>query len=374
MHLKAIIAAFLLTLLSSSVVYADPRVALTASAQKTVVFISSSYYDPATDSVKPGEEGTGVIVSSAGDFLTDNHVIKDWLAQSDENKKRHPLRVSIEDRGNTLNEVIYLGSDPDKDLSLFRLLAKRQYAHAAVCYEAQLASSQDLEAYGFPDGGFFTPEQVSFSNDEGEEGRYSAVFQARHGMSGGPVFDVASGKLVGLVEGGVDESVVTNFITPLRWAKALIESKTLVKQDCSGAGPTPIAPHPSRLFDVRVAATPDTVAIDTNGLSEVDFAFTQNSDFDMRVLCEDSQWRVPDGRAIGAADMCGRILGGSFVVKANSTGILRDNIYLPADVVAAARSYSSDTVELEQTFHFSDADGHEGVAPALVRIRLSPRQ
>src|ERR1700712_926043 len=68
---------------------------LAAKAQDSLVFIATKYFDANTNQTKAAGSGTGFVITTSGLVLTAYHVVKDWNAQSDDDKANNTLRVRL---------------------------------------------------------------------------------------------------------------------------------------------------------------------------------------------------------------------------------------------------------------------------------------
>ena len=207
---------------------------LDAKASKTTVYVNVIYYDQKTSTTKTATSGTGVLISGHGDVITAYHVIKDWLSQDDDNQKKNPIMVMTGSRFAESLQVSYQTGDKDADVALFRIRRPGTYDAAPVCYVRDLSMRAAIVSYGFSNGHDLTPVTGTFSNANGDDNRWEAAIRFAEGMSGGPVYN-DKGFVAGMVKGGIPYSDATSFITPISWARNLIEARTGVKPGCFGS-------------------------------------------------------------------------------------------------------------------------------------------
>jgi hypothetical protein len=207
---------------------------LDAIASKTTVYVNVNYYDPKTSTTKTATNGTGFLISEHGDVVTAYHVIKDWFSQDEDNQKKNPITVMIGSRFAEPLEVSYETGDKDADVALLRIRRPGTYNYAPFCYVHDLSMRATIVSYGFANGHELTPVSGTFSNANGDDNRWEAAVPFAQGMSGGPVYN-DRGFVVGIVKGGIPSSDATSFITPIAWARALVEARTGVKPSCFGS-------------------------------------------------------------------------------------------------------------------------------------------
>lgn len=202
---------------------------ISEKAKPTTVYLSITYFDKLINDVKT-TEGSGVIISAQGYILTDYHVIQGWLDSSAEEQQKHPLKAHI--GGSKFKPeypIAYDTREKNADIALLHILDPNKYQFAPICYDAGIGAGSPLVAFGYPNDTDFAVVPGNFNNLNGENNRWLATIAFSHGMSGGPVYN-DKGYVIGLVYGGTDTA--TNLITPLRWAKSIIENRTTVASAC----------------------------------------------------------------------------------------------------------------------------------------------
>ncbi|MGY5777271.1 S1 family peptidase [Rhizobium sp. LEGMi135b] len=220
--------------------YAASLTEIVSRDRFSVAYITGDYFDDKTNTVQHGSTGTGFIVSGNGYIITATHVIKDWLNQSDDNRKKFPLFGKIGSKNSSEKiELQVIAADLISDISLLRFADNtKTYQPAPLCFDGdpKLVSGSPIYALGFPNDSDLSPVQGSFSNDNNPNGYLEASIAFSPGLSGGPVYN-SDGKVVGIVEGGIAFSSTTNFIIPLRWARSILSDRTTATSKCV-AGPT----------------------------------------------------------------------------------------------------------------------------------------
>ena len=182
--------------------------------------------------------GTGIVISSNGQIITNNHVVE---SSADGGS----LTVSFNDGSNT--KATILGRDPVTDLAVIKAAGKSGLQPAALGSSANLAVGQQVVAIGSPYGldGTVTSGIISKLNrpvaSSDAEGASQTVFPAiqtdaaiNPGNSGGPLVDL-KGQVIGInsairTNGSVDSgSIGLGFAIPIDLAKNV--SRQLVKGD-----------------------------------------------------------------------------------------------------------------------------------------------
>jgi putative serine protease PepD len=185
--------------------------------------------------VKGGQEsgsGTGIIISSDGDILTNNHVVD--VAGED-----GTITVAFNDGTNTKAEII--GTDPKTDLAVIKAEGKTGLAAASLGSSADLKVGQEVVAIGSPFGLESTVTQgiisalnrpVSSSDGSGVSAQRT-TFPAvqtdaaiNPGNSGGPLVDLQGNVIAinsairsGTTTSGDAGSIGLGFAIPIDLAK-----------------------------------------------------------------------------------------------------------------------------------------------------------
>ena len=243
----------------------DLRVQITTDARPTVVFIKFNRVDPISGANAPSF-GSGFIVDKSGLVVTARHVVEPWLNQAaakenpDEEKAQNPLMgfiSSIHDP--TPIELEYLDGNAVSDVALLRLKFKKEYPVSKVCFVTAIDSGTEILAFGFPFGKEFVPFTGIMSNDDAPDGRWSANINFENGASGGPVFDVRRGRVIGLVKGGLTmtRGTTETAVTSVRYVTPVIRLRTIltdhgVDSDCGATGGPPPAAGQIDLNDKSV--------------------------------------------------------------------------------------------------------------------------
>ena len=230
-----------------------------------MVYIKADYFDNKTGSRQAGTPGSGFIISKEGYVLTATHVIKDWLLQSDEEKREQPLFGRINSRFASEIAMRVVSADIPLDVALLRFADQsKTYQPVSVCLDPDLHLGQKIYALGFPNDHELSSSPGVFNNDNNNAGLIEGTLAVDPGMSGGPVYN-DKGVAIGMVEGGVALAEATKFIVPLRWVRSLLLDRTSAKPACSrDAEITPVSakydvPNPEafcrRLLEVQKASS-----------------------------------------------------------------------------------------------------------------------
>lgn len=194
--------------------------AISQESESTTVKIYAPYLD-SNKNLKT-ETGTGVIVSQSGEILTAYHVVEGWTKLSPEDQKLHPMSVTIGSKFATLLPISIVVPDTNGDLALLRILAPGKYSSAPLCFLSNFPKGEALYAFAFPNENDLTPLTGIFGTSLAPDGRWTAVAPFDFGASGAPAYNTA-GVVIGLIRGG--SSVTSNQITPILWAKGLLENR-----------------------------------------------------------------------------------------------------------------------------------------------------
>ncbi len=236
LRLLAVLATLVLPSLGSTIAGELSGAQISAEAQKSVVYIAIKYYDENIQEMKDGEVGTGFIVSPDGYFVTDYHVIREWLAQDAEHQQQSPIVARLGSKFGPVLDVLVAARDEPDDLALLKIRNSGTYQPANLCFAGGLQAGEAVYAFGFANGQEFTATPAgSFSNANSDDGRWEASFNNAHGMSGGPLYD-RFGSVVGVIRSTIEMQNATNFVTPLLWARQMIASRTSVTERCGRDG------------------------------------------------------------------------------------------------------------------------------------------
>ncbi len=200
---------------------------LPEKARQSIVYIYFDATDPDFGD-KVTVQGTGFVVSGNGYVLTAAHLFKSWLRQNGGDKQSNLIRGTIRDKPGFVAESPFVlslidpGDPAAQDIALLKLpdpAASRPYIAAAICFQEStgLKSGDDLEAFGFPLDQSFQPIGVMLGTQNARGGRWGATSAFDQGMSGGPVYS-KNGFVVGIVEGGLENSNAVRWITPINYA------------------------------------------------------------------------------------------------------------------------------------------------------------
>jgi putative serine protease PepD len=184
--------------------------------------------------------GTGIIISSDGEILTNNHVVESAADGGS-------ITVAFNDGSNAKAEI--LGRDPVTDLAVIKADGKSGLQPATLGTSADLQVGQEVVAIGSPFGlestvtsGIISALNRPVASSDGG-GRDQTVFPAiqtdaaiNPGNSGGPLVDL-QGRVIGInsairSNGGISTdagSIGLGFAIPIDLAKNV--SKQLVKGD-----------------------------------------------------------------------------------------------------------------------------------------------
>ncbi|MET0929770.1 MAG: trypsin-like peptidase domain-containing protein [Aeromicrobium sp.] len=195
--------------------------------------------------VKGGEEsgsGTGIIISSDGDILTNNHVV-DVAGDSG------TITVAFNDGTNTTAEIV--GVDPKTDLAVIKAAGKTGLTAATLGTSADLKVGQEVVAIGSPFGlestvtqGIVSALNRPVSSSDGSGTAAPTTFPAvqtdaaiNPGNSGGPLVDLQGNVIAinsairsGTTTSGDAGSIGLGFAIPIDLAKNVSKQLLAGKQ------------------------------------------------------------------------------------------------------------------------------------------------
>jgi S1-C subfamily serine protease len=167
-------------------------------------FVRSSYTGAPSNS-EPLGSGTGMILTSSGEVLTNNHVIEGATA----------IRVTIPSSGRTYPADV-VGADPTHDVALIQLVGSSGLTPVSVGASSDLRVGEQLVAIGNALGHGGTPyistgtiaaldQTITAVGGIGGQERLHGMIQMdapiSPGESGGPIAD-RSGQVVGMITAG----------------------------------------------------------------------------------------------------------------------------------------------------------------------------
>jgi len=216
---------------------------LAAKAQDALVFIATRYFDENTGQTKAAGSGSGFVITADGLVLTAYHVVKDWNAQSDEDKQNNPLRIRLGSSHGDEVDAQIVGINDQYDVALLQILRPGTYAATGVCFANTLEPGEEVTGFGFPEGLERQSSPGTFGNASADNGRWAVSFNNAEGMSGGPLYD-RFGDVVGIIRGTYGGQGASNVVTPVRRARSLIEDQTRFTEECLRDTPAEPAPLP----------------------------------------------------------------------------------------------------------------------------------
>lgn len=218
-------------------------------------------------------QGSGVIIGSDGQVLTNNHVVE----------SSSEIRVSLSDGREFEAEI--LGTDPNTDLALLRLKEARDLPVAKLGDSDRLAVGDWVMAIGNPFG-LEATVTVGVLSGKGRvigAGPYDDFLQTdasiNPGNSGGPLFNI-SGEVVGINTAIVKGGQGIGFAIPINLAKDIsrqLAKDGKVERGFLGVGAQTLTPAlrralslPSETKGALVASIVPGSAADKAGLSPSD--------------------------------------------------------------------------------------------------------
>ncbi|MEJ2117969.1 MAG: serine protease, partial [Alphaproteobacteria bacterium] len=174
--------------------------------------------------------GTGFVVSSHY-VLTAAHVFEKLNELPLEQRKNVIIRGSLLDKpgdGGSSPFPLTIADQSeaeDHDIVLLRLPDNTAILSVApICLnrpDRTVAPGEEIFAFGFPYNENFQPVRGTLGTQNAPGERWFASIAFAPGMSGGPVYS-AKGYVMGLVNGGLENTDAVRYITPLKFATRLL--------------------------------------------------------------------------------------------------------------------------------------------------------
>ena len=215
-------------------------------------FARSSYIGASSPS-QPLGSATGMILSTSGEVLTNNHVIQGATS----------IRVTIPGSGRTYSASV-VGADPSHDVALIKLDGASGLTPVTVAAPSGLHVGEKLVAIGNALGRGGTPtisagtvdaldRTITASGGPGGQEHLHGVIEMNApispGESGGPVAD-SSGQVVGMITAGQQSEEST--ISRTSFAISVDDAMSIVNSIRSGHGSSSIILGPRGFLGVQV--------------------------------------------------------------------------------------------------------------------------
>lgn len=227
--------------------------AVTPGVVDVNTFARSSYTGTSSRS-EPLGAGTGMILTSSGEVLTNNHVIEGATS----------IRVTIASSGDTYAAIV-VGADPTHDVALIQLEGASGLTPVTLGASSDLRVGERLVAIGNAFGRGGTPsissgtvaaldQTITAGGGIGGQERLHGVIQMdaaiSPGESGGPIAD-PSGQVVGMITAG--QRSVGSTMSQTSFAIAMDSVSTIVDEIRSGQASSSIVLGPRGFLGVQVA-------------------------------------------------------------------------------------------------------------------------
>ncbi|MHB8488089.1 MAG: S1C family serine protease [Candidatus Dormibacteria bacterium] len=237
----------------------------------TIAKLDSAIVDITADTAVPGGQvaGTGMIITSNGEVLTNNHVISDTVN----------IRAQIDGTGTTYR-VKVIGYDINDDIALVQLVGASNLPTVPIGDSSKLSPGDPITVLGNALGRGGTPAvvsgtvaalgaQITASDDSGDNETLTGMLQVsaaiQPGDSGGPEVN-AAGQVIGMTTAGQTSgnpnqqtASTTGFAIPIN------KAMQIVAEIRSGSGPH-IHIGLAALLGVKVSATVPTPLPDGTGV------------------------------------------------------------------------------------------------------------
>lgn len=159
--------------------------------------------------------GSGFFISNTGYIITNEHVVKD------------STKVRIQRYNKTFLSAFVLEVNKEKDLALLKTEGSN-FPYLEIEDTNNVQAGDDVIAIGTPKGLSWTVTKgiISAVREEKGTGVIQTDVAANPGNSGGPLINVKTGKVVGIIKSGLNESQGLNFaIAPSEIFKAFPKLK-----------------------------------------------------------------------------------------------------------------------------------------------------
>lgn len=169
----------------------------------------------------PISSGTGFIVTSSGYVITARHNFPNCLTRKECDQEDPPLLAKsvimngdqvriwghVRDRYGSPMPLIPIEMSASADFILLKLARDDSYSFFPIGEPQKVAHGHRLLILGFPkDQATSWPFEGRYAGADGPKGSWKVGVPTGQGMSGGPVFDLQSGGVVGMIYGGVKNS------------------------------------------------------------------------------------------------------------------------------------------------------------------------
>ena len=194
------------------------------SSKESVVYVTSTVYQTNFffEPVQTKELGSGFLINSEGQILTNNHVVSG----------SSQVEVTLPDQSRYKAQILF--KDKVNDLALIKIEPKKQLPHLSLGDSDRLQVGQKVLAIGNPFGlaGTLTVGVISAlgrpiqgENNQDLEGMIQTDAAINSGNSGGPLLD-SQGQVIGIntaIYGPNGGNVGIGFAMPINRAKSLLD-------------------------------------------------------------------------------------------------------------------------------------------------------
>jgi S1-C subfamily serine protease len=223
--------------------------------RQSIIFVTAKVVEP-TGKVDV-ETGTGFIITSSGYAITANHLLQSRQAD---------VTVTV---GSRFGEALpaYVANAPDLlDAALLQLPdTHRPYTPVQFANPAPLTSGAHLVSAGFPLTSDYSSTFGTVSNTASPHGYWQVTMPLNYGNSGSPVLD-SSGRVIGMVVGGIASAQQINYIIPLNLLSPLLIQAGLqwppwTDRGFVDSGDLTSAPNATAVTNLLPAATPPPLGV-----------------------------------------------------------------------------------------------------------------
>ncbi|MDM0116714.1 serine protease [Variovorax sp. J22R133] len=226
------------------------RAADLEAAKQGSVFIEFQLIDSQTGEITPASS-SGFIVSPAGWIITTNHQFEpddcgptvSLIGCKSKKLDGQQVRVRIGRYSRDVFIADLVDHEEISDVALLKIKNPDEKGFAfsplSLCSGYRPKFAEKLRAIGYPLSGDVAGLDVNFQNDNAPNGRWHVSSDFTHGMSGAPILREATGEVVAIVQGGIQNAPAVRYATPLERATALLSKAGLNPSECGLARSSP---------------------------------------------------------------------------------------------------------------------------------------
>ncbi len=217
----------------------DEAVKISTKASYSIVYIKIAGIVASNGSIEE-KIGTGFVITENGHIITAAHNLSDAKG-ADYKSVTITGRLGGKYKGTEI-PLFVIEQKKNLDVALLRFPdTGSKFVAADVCLSGDPIVGSKWYAFGFPHDSDFTPLEGNFANVNVSGGRWQASIPLSFGMSGGPIYN-KDGYVIGIAKGGLDGTEAVRYVTPINFAKDLLDiaSAGKVVKSCNNVAAKPI--------------------------------------------------------------------------------------------------------------------------------------